>query len=131
MDIAKQLAIQIPVLAASITLLIAAILKAGREKGAILVLLGAVALCLLAVAVPVVYSVVMPRVIETVGVDNIQNAYLALGLTFNILWATALVLIAIGTLLRPPAVSGHRPAAPYPDQPVPPYPSRQDAAPKA
>ncbi|MDP6542577.1 MAG: hypothetical protein QGH60_01215 [Phycisphaerae bacterium] len=131
MDIARQIAIQIPTLIASVVLLIAAIGKAGREKGAILLLSGAILLCLLAVAGPLLYAVIMPRVLDAIGSDNVHDIYMTLGFVLNILWAAAIVLIAVGIMSRPPAVSGHRPLhAYYPGQEVPPYPGQQDTAPK-
>ena len=92
MEIEKQIVMQSPLMIASITLMIAAILKAGNEKGAILVMSGAIGLCLLTLVTPIAYSEILPKVIENMEIDNIADFYMAVGLVVNILWAAAIIL---------------------------------------
>jgi len=101
MEIIKSMATQSPVIIASLVFVIAAALKAGKEKGAMLVLLGTIGLCLMAFANPIIYYGIMPKVIENVGTDNIGRIYLVLALITNVSWAGAIVLISIGIFLRP------------------------------
>ncbi|MFO7908045.1 MAG: hypothetical protein ACQESR_22250 [Planctomycetota bacterium] len=109
MDIIRSLAPQVPIIVASLFLLMAATQKAGREKGATLILLGAIVLCLVAIAGPVVILFV-PRVITSMGLTNIQAIYLALQLITSMLWAGAIALISIGIFLRPPATRDSYPS---------------------
>ncbi len=104
MEIIKSLAFQSPMIIASLVFVTAAILKAGKEKGAILILLGAIGLCLLTFAIPIIYSGIMPKVIENMQPLQISVIYSRLQMITNIFWAAAIVLISIGTFLRSPAV---------------------------
>ena len=104
MEIIKSMAIASPIIIASLVFVMAAAFKAGKEKGSILVLFGTIGLCLMAFANPIIYTVIMPRVIENVEPDNFQRIYLVLGLILNTCWAGAIVLISIGILLRPTPV---------------------------
>ncbi|MDP6542584.1 MAG: hypothetical protein QGH60_01250 [Phycisphaerae bacterium] len=117
MDLARQLAIQIPIVIVSVTLLIAAAGKAGKERGAILIVMGAIGMCVMSVAGPLLYGVIMPRLIDIAGSSNISNIYLVLGLAVNILWSVPILLIAIGTFQRPTPAVQHKPYHPYPNQP--------------
>ena len=103
MELAKSLAIQFPMIIASLVFVTAAILKVGKEKGATLVMCGAFGLCLLTFANPIIYSGIMPRVIESGGMENVGRIYMAVGLLTGICWAASIVLVAVGTFLRPPA----------------------------
>jgi len=116
MDIMRQIAIQVPIILVSITLLIAAAMKGGREKGATMIVLGAIGMCAMSIATPVIYSVIMPRLIDALEFDDMSNAYLVFGLAVNILWAVPILLIAIGTFQRPPAAAQNRPYHTYPVQ---------------
>ena len=114
MDLARQLAIRIPIIIAAITLLIAAIGKGGREKGAIMLITAALGMCVMSIAMPIIYSLITPRLITDLEINDIQTAYMVLGVLFNILWAVPVLLIAIATFQRPPAAAQHRPYSAYP-----------------
>jgi len=104
MDIMKSMVIASPMIIASLVFAMAAAFKAGREKGSILVLFGTIGLFLMALTNPIIYTVIMPRVIENMEPDKIEPIYLVLGLILNICWAGAIILISVGIFLRPVAV---------------------------
>ncbi|MEF9476240.1 MAG: hypothetical protein L0958_06100 [Candidatus Mariimomonas ferrooxydans] len=101
MEIIKSLTFQIPIILACVLFFIAAILRMGKEKGATLVLLGAIGMLFMACATPVIYAGIMPKLIENMAKDNIGNIYFAIRLISNIFWASSIALIAIGTFIRP------------------------------
>ncbi len=105
MEIMKSLAVQAPTILACILFGIAALLKVGKEKGAIAVLLGAIGSVVLSIANPLVYSVIMPRVVRNMEGVNFQYAYLAAQSIMSIFWGGAITLVAIGILMRSPAVN--------------------------
>ena len=92
---------------ASLAFVVAAVLKVGKERGAMLIVLGAIGLSLLTIANPIIYSGIMPKLIENMQANNyehIGHLYLVLNIVTSIFWTSAIVLISIGTFLRlPPA----------------------------
>jgi len=98
---------QSPMIAASIAFVIVALLKAGKEKGALLIVLGAIGICLLTVSSPIIHAVVVPRILEDMDSSKIRQLYSVIGWVTNFCWAAALALVAIGTLLRVPAAQNH------------------------
>lgn len=100
MEVIKAFAIQTPLILASLLLVIAALLKMGKEKGALPVFLGTIGLFLLTVANPIIYSVIMPRIVESTQPENLHTTYQVMGIVTNIAWAISIVLIAIGTISR-------------------------------
>jgi len=100
MEVIKAFAIQTPLILASLLLVIAALLKMGKERGALPVFLGTIGLLLLSVANPILYSVIMPGIIESTPSENIHTTYQIIGIVTNIAWAISIVLIAIGTISR-------------------------------
>lgn len=88
---------------ASLAFVTAAALMAGKETGSIPILSGAIIMCLLTLANPILYSGVMPRVIENAEREDIGRIYATLGLAINLCWAGSLILIAIGIFMRLPA----------------------------
>ncbi|MCP4656687.1 MAG: hypothetical protein GY856_14840 [bacterium] len=106
MEIITSIATNVPMFLACVLLAIAAGLKLGKEKGSILILLGAIGLILLTCASPIVYVVIMPKVIEgmDLNAEHVSNVYSAIGLASNLFWAGAIALIAVGTFLRPTVV---------------------------
>ena len=103
MDTFKIFMMQSPMIAASIAFVIVALLKAGKEKGAILIVLGAIGICLLTISSPIVHGVVVPRILEDMDSSNMPQLFRVIGWVTNFCWAAALALVAIGTLLRVPA----------------------------
>ena len=97
--------IRIPTVIAAIVLVIAAILRTGREKGSLVVLLGAIAFCLAAIMTPIVYQIVIPRLIAGFEPENPNRIFLLVGLIVNLSTAVGILLIAIGTFLRSSRVS--------------------------
>ncbi len=65
-------------------------------------LLGAIGLELNAIAIPVIYRGIMPKVIDSVieSGGDVQAIYFSLSLVTNVCWAGAVCLIALGTFLR-------------------------------
>ena len=122
MELIRSFAVHIPMIMASVALLIAALLKVGREKGSTLVVSGAVGMCVMSFATPLVYSVIVPGLVENWDVDNLSNFYTFFGIAVNILWAVSIVLIAVGMFLRQPVLEQHRPYHAYP--------GRQDGPPE-
>jgi len=84
--------------------MIAAILKAGKEKGSVLVLAGAIWLVFMGILNPVFYSLIAPGIVKNLAMENASLFYMIAGVIINCLWAGAHSLIAIGILIRPPAV---------------------------
>ena len=103
MDFIRSIAMQLPAILASLFLLLAAILKVGKEKGGVLVMCGAILLCVMPFVNSVIYSGVMPRLTKINPSLNMHNAYMILGVLIGGLWAIAIAMIALGTLIRPPA----------------------------
>ena len=103
MEIITAIATNVPMFLACVLLAIAALLKLGKERGAVLILLGAIGLILLNFASPILYILIMPKVIEGMDLEteHISYLYSAIGFASNLLWAGAIALIAIGTFLRP------------------------------
>ncbi|WP_442511277.1 hypothetical protein SH528x_002947 [Novipirellula sp. SH528] len=107
MDIIKSIAIQVPMMIASLAFVVAAVLKVGKERGAMLIVLGAVGLFLLTIANPIIYSGIIPKVIENMETndhEHIPRIYLVVNIITSIFWTSAIVLISIGTFLRSPPV---------------------------
>jgi hypothetical protein len=103
MEIIKSIAIQSPTIIASLVFVIAAALKAGKERGSILILSGAIGLCLLTFASPFIYSGLMHNLIEGTGIGSIENTFMVIGLITRIWSACSIALVSIGTFLRTPA----------------------------
>ena len=101
MEIIKSIAIKIPMIIACVFLGIAAMRKMGKEKGAILVMIGAIGLIFIACSIPIVYRIIMPKMIEIIEVDKISDFYLAIQIIINLIQASAIALIAIGIFVRP------------------------------
>ncbi|MBN2161335.1 MAG: hypothetical protein JXR25_01615 [Pontiellaceae bacterium] len=103
MEILATFAIQIPMFLAILFLVAAAITKAGKERGAVLVIMGAVGLLLLAVISPVIYMTIIPKLIESGNVESVRAVHTTVSVVINIFWAIAVSMIALGTLIRPTA----------------------------
>ncbi len=103
MEIITSIATNVPMFFACILLAVAAALKLGKEKGSVLILLGAIVLILLTCASPILYSLIIPKVIEGMDLnsEHISFVYSVIGLVSNLFWAGGIALIAVGTFLRP------------------------------
>ena len=100
MEILKSLGTQSPIIIASLILAVACLLKAGKERGAILILLGAIGLCVSAVLTPLFYSGIMPKLMENNAPEDMQSIFLLVAFVVNFFWAGAIGLIAVGTWMR-------------------------------
>ena len=103
MNLVHNILPKVPVMLASVALLIAAALKLGKEKGAILVMLGAGGVCLITFASPMIFSVLVPRLAESArgsGAASISQIYLVIRIFTSAVWTVSLVLIAVGTFVR-------------------------------
>ena len=100
METIKTIGINSPIILASIALLLVAICRSGREKRSQLFLIGAIGLCLAALITPIIYSVVMPMVIEKIDPDQISSIFMIIHFITNVLWALPLVAIAAGVYAR-------------------------------
>ena len=73
MDVIKNYLIQSPLILAAIALMAVAMLLSGKEKGAPLILAGALGLCVMTLLTPIIYSVIVPKLIMDAAVENIGN----------------------------------------------------------
>ena len=106
MEIIKLIAIQSPLIIASLIFVVAAMLKVGKEKGSRLILSGSIIWCIIILVNPIIYSVIMPMVTKNLANSgNIQNISLVIGLVTSILLAGAIILISIGTFARSSFIS--------------------------
>ena len=111
MDVARMMINSSPTIIASLVLLVAAICKLGRERGSVLILLGAIGMSVMALTVPVFYVVFMPRIIEVMkGMDglDVSTVYRIVAVIVQIFWGVSIALIAIGTFLRNSPVAQQR-----------------------
>lgn len=91
----------IPAILAGILLVIAASRKLGKERGAILIFLGAIGLIVLGVGTPILYYVILPQVARKLRWFNkIRAATLEYQFIMSIIWGVVMALIAIGTFMR-------------------------------
>ena len=108
MDRIIALGIQSPPILAALFLTIVTITKLAKDRGGALCVLGSVALLVSSVLGPVVYILVMPKLIDELDAESIGNVYNGVNLLMNLAWAGSLTLFALGQLMR-------RPAEPSPD----------------
>lgn len=104
MQLLQSFAIQVPLIVACSVFVMAALFKAGKEKGAGLIAVGAVGLCLLVLMDPLFSYLVMPKIVQNMDNEAISNAYLIRGIVSNLCWTAAIFLVAVGTFLRSPKV---------------------------
>ena len=69
-EIAQVFAFQSPMIIACVLMLIASAMKIGKEKGARLIVTGAVGLVLLVVIQPLVDALILPRLLEEADIDT-------------------------------------------------------------
>ena len=91
--------IHLPSIIATLILVIAALLKAGKEKGSIPIAFGAVGLLIQSITSPIFFQIILPRIAH----NGPGNIYIACSIITTLLWAGCLILIAIGTFIRKPA----------------------------
>ena len=106
MDLFQSFATQIPIVTACAVFATAAMLKVGKEKGAGLIALGAVGLCLTVIMNPLFNYLVMPLMVRGMDPENISFALLIYDVIFKLCWTAAIALVATGTFLRSPNVEG-------------------------
>ena len=102
MDIINSFVIQLPAFVAALVLFMAALGKTGRERGAGLFLLGSIGLLAVTILNPVIYTMIMPRVVNAMQMEasRIGHVYMLVGLVTNLLFAASVVLLALGTFMR-------------------------------
>ncbi len=105
-EIIQVFAAQLPLLIACVLMLGAASLKIGKEKGAGLIVTGAVGLALLGVVDPLVNALVLPRMLEQADPMTIPYVVWLRGFISSLCWAVGIGLIAVGTFVRPSMKSG-------------------------
>ena len=103
MQLIQSFVVQLPVVIACAALIMAAMRKTGKEKGAGFIAAGAVGIAVIVIIRPLVSAFVMPGVTEGLSPDMLFNAYLISNVIFSLGWAGAIALIATGTFLRPSA----------------------------
>lgn len=100
MEFLKALLVHLPSILATLILAIAALLKAGKERGSILLVLGAIGLFIQSLVNPILFIVILPKLISNGASTNLYGTVSAIN---TLLWAGSLLLIAIGTFIRKPA----------------------------
>jgi hypothetical protein len=103
MDILSSLSTylgHLPAIIACIVLVIAAVLKTGKEKGSVWVLVGALGLTLTSILNPLFFSLIAPLLIEG-SAGSAQMFYTVAGLILGLFWAGSLILVAVGIFIRP------------------------------
>ena len=101
-EIAQVFAFQSPMIIACVLMLIASAMKIGKEKGARLIVTGAVGLVLLVVIQPLVDALVLPRMLEEADIDTRQDLIWWRSIASSLFWTVAIGLIAVGTFARQP-----------------------------
>ena len=104
MQLLQSFAIQVPFIVACSVFVMAALSKVGNEKGAGLIAVGAVGLCLLAIINPLFSYLVMPQIVQNMDNEAISNASLIRGIVSNFCRTAAIFLVALGTFFRLPQV---------------------------
>jgi len=89
-----------PAMIAYIVLLIAATGKVGKEKGSTAFLIGTISLLALSIVSPLFYAFVLPEIIRTIDVSDMESFYMIVGLVNSLLWAGAITVLAIGVFQR-------------------------------
>jgi hypothetical protein len=100
-DLVSSIIRQAPMILGCALLVTAAVLKLGKEKGAALILIGAIGLFLLSLLYPILYSIILPKVVGRLSHSAASDVISAVGLVSGILRSLAVILIGVGTLLRP------------------------------
>ena len=93
-------AIRIPEILACLFLVIALFMKFGKERGAGFLLSGGLGLLALQIAYPVLYQGILPQVIRDQDPEVIDRIFMGVGFLLALIGAGAIVLLAIGTLMR-------------------------------
>ena len=101
-EIAQAFAVHLPMLIACVLMLIASAMKIGKEKGARLIVTGAVGLVLLVVIQPLVDALVLPRLLEEADIDTDRHLIWWRNIASSLSWTVAIGLIAVGTFVRQP-----------------------------
>ena len=101
-EIAQVFAFRSPMIIACVLMLIASAMKIGKEKGARLIVTGAVGLVLLVVIQPLVDALILPRMLEEADIDTRQDLIWWRSIASSLFWTVAIGLIAVGTFARQP-----------------------------
>ena len=101
MDMFKAMVMQLPMFIACVVFVVAAAKKIGLEKGAPLVMVGAVGMTILTIAGPIIHAGIMPRLMESMQVEQMPLIYMVVSMITNLFWTAAIALVAIGTFKRP------------------------------
>ena len=101
MEMFKSMAMQLPMLIACLVFVVAAAKKIGFEKGAPLVMVGAVGMAILTISGPIIHVGIMPRLIDNMQIEEVPFVLWIISLVTNLFWTVAITLVAIGTFKRP------------------------------
>ena len=101
-EVAQVFAVHLPMLIACVLMLIASAMKIGKEKGARLIVTGAVGLVLLVVIQPLVDLLVLPRLLEEADIDTDRHLIWWRNIASNLFSTVVIGLIAVGTFVRQP-----------------------------
>ena len=101
-EVAQVFAVHLPMLIACVLMLIASAMKIGKEKGARLIVTGAVGLVLLVVIQPLVDLLVLPRLLEKADIDTDRHLIWWRNIASNLFSTVVIGLIAVGTFVRQP-----------------------------
>lgn len=101
-EIAQAFTVHLPMLIACVLMLIASAMKIGKEKGARLIVTGAVVLVLLVVIQPLVDALILPRMLEEADIDTDRHLIWWRNIASSLFWTVAIGLIAVGTFVRQP-----------------------------
>ena len=105
----KAFGSQSPVIVAGMFLLVAAFTKVGKERGAGLLLCGAIGFIFLSIALPIFYILIFPKIMEKMDGADIGRIHGILSFVISFFWAFCIGSIGISTLMR---------RTPPPDVPV-------------
>jgi len=100
MEMLKAMAMQLPMFIACLAFVVAAAKKLGVEKGAPLVMVGAVGMTILTIAGPIIHAGIMPRLVESMEAEQMPLLFMVVSMVTNLFWTAAIALVAIGTFQR-------------------------------
>ena len=106
MEYLERFVAYVPPIVAALVLMIAVLIKTGKEKGSVMCTIGVIGLFLMSIGMPLFYQFVFPKIIAELSREDISRFYMLAHLTINIFWSAMIVLFAIGTFMRPAPGSG-------------------------
>jgi len=112
----ERAVVHLPMTTASVVLVIAAIGKTGRERGAGLFMIGAVCLCVMSIVSPVFYELIIPKLLDSFDGPARDRLFLVAAWTSRVLWSGAVLCLAVGVFMRRSSrIDQQRPMPPLPN----------------